>query len=257
MGPRIGRLILRKLTTTFVTAMIFSFALVLISMLNGFEFEYNQGNQFIGWFFVYFMYSGAVIVTYGNLVSIVMEAFQKKWFPHKDWLYVLILGVFGLANGFIFQSKGFALLGMVAAILYGIIDKWLAHRRAKSKGIKSFLLILFAALFLCWGVLQLTSPPVPPFTKEDAVRFATSGEGTVIDHFPSEIGNWEGTIDGYQVKRETSAAEIGEEIYSVTFTESWKKGSETGTWELSYKIERGSLTASGGRGETPPYYNGE
>ena len=46
-------------------------------------------------------------------------------------------------------------------------------------------------------------------------------EGTTIEKFPKKIGKWEGTIDGYQVKRETSVQEKEEEVYMVTFTENW------------------------------------
>jgi len=256
MEPRTGSLIFRKFTATFVTTMIFSFVLVLVNSINGFEFEFNQGNQFIGWFFIYFMYIGGIILIYGNLVSLVTEYLQRKWFRQYDWLYVIILGVFGLANGLFFQNGTLALLGMLAAALYAIIDKWLYQRKSKNKSIKMFFLIPIASLVLCWGYFQLTSSPMPPFTKEDAVHFATSGEGTVIEHFPKEIGKWEGTIEGYDVKRETDAQEIEEEVYIVTFTENWKKDSEMGTWELSYKVERGSLTANGEQGNIPPYYKG-
>jgi len=251
---RMGRLILRKLTTTFITTMIFSLAPVLLNVKNGFEFEYNQGNQFVGWFFIYFIYIGLIILIYGNFVSVMIESLQRKWFQHYDWLYILILGFFGLTNGLLFQERTLALLGMIAAIVYGLIDKWLYKRELKNKSLKGFFLFPLTVLLICWGYLQVTSPPMPPFTKEDAVRFATSGEGTVIDHFPDEIGKWEGTIQGYRVKKETKVKEIGDEIYIVIFRESWNKGSETGTWELSYEIERGSLSAKGGRGESPPYY---
>lgn len=256
MESRTGSLILRKLTTTFVATTIFSAVLAFISFKDGFEFVYNQGNQFIAWFFVYLMYIGMIILIYGNLVSIVIEYMQRKWFHQYDWIYVLILGVFGLANGLFFQERTLALLGMFAAVLYAIIDKWLYQRNLKNKSIKMFFLIPIASLLICWGYFQFTSPPMPPFTKEDAVHFATSGKGTVIEHFPEDIGKWEGTIEGYQVKRETNAKEIGEEIYIVAFTESWKKGNEMGTWVLSYKVERGSLTANGEQGNMPPYYKG-
>lgn len=251
MKFRTGSLLLRKLTTTFVVTTIFSFVLVLSSITDGFEFEYNQGNQFIAWFFVYFMYIGVIILLYGNSISIVIEYLQRKWFQQHDWLYVLILGVFGLANGPFFQEVLFAFLGMVAAVLYAFIDKWLYQRK---KTIKMFFLIPIASLLFCWGFFQFISPSMPPFTKEDAVNFATSGEGTVIEHFPKEIGKWEGTIEGYQVKRETNAKEVGEEIYLVTFTETWKKDNEMGTWVLSYKVERGTLSANGEQGSIPPYY---
>ena len=54
------------------------------------------------------------------------------------------------------------------------------------------------------------SPPIPPFTKEDAVKFATSGEGTMISDFPKEIGTWTGTIGDYEVKRKTSVISSGD-----------------------------------------------
>ncbi|WP_102349220.1 hypothetical protein [Bacillus sp. Marseille-P3661] len=257
MESRTGNLIIRKLTTTFVATTIFSLVLVFFSIIDGFELPYNKGNQFIGWFFIYLMYIGVIILIYGNLVSTLIEYMQRKWFRQYDWLYVFILGVFGLANGLLFPSVTFALLGMVAAILYAIIDKWLYRRHLSSKNIKMFFLIPIACVVLCWGYFQLTSPPMPPFTKEDAVHFATSGQGTVIEHFPKEIGIWEGTIEGYEVKRETNVKEIEDEIYIVSFTENWKKGTERGTWELSYKIERGSLTANGEKGSIPPYYKGD
>ena len=98
---------------------------------------------------------------------------------------------------------------------------------------------------------------MPPFTKEDAVHLVTAGKDPVNNLFPLDIGKWEGTIGGYHVTRETSAREIGKEIYIVAFTESWEKGSEKGTFESSYKVERGGLTASGQSGKIPPYYNGD
>ncbi|RSL29049.1 hypothetical protein D7Z54_33350, partial [Salibacterium salarium] len=110
------RFILRKLSATFVATTIFAF---LFGIVDGFEFEmkYNQGNQFIQRFYFYAIYIGAIILFYGNTVSIVVEKIQMKWFPQYNWLYVFILGVFGLANGLLFQvatfGGGFALLGML------------------------------------------------------------------------------------------------------------------------------------------------
>lgn len=247
--------ILRKLSTTFVVTTMSSFLFVLAyGFVDGFESEYDRGNQLMGWFFFYFICIGVIILVYGNLVSIVIEKLQTKWFPVHNWLYILILGVFGLANGLLFPSFTFALLGMMAALIYGIIDKWLYNRMTRNRSIKVFFLIPMAALLLCWGYFQYTSPPKPPFTIEDAVHFATSGEGTEIELFPKTIGKWEGNIEGYQVTRETKAIEIGEEIYIVSFIENWKKGKETGTYLLSYKVERGSLIFHSGQGEPAPYY---
>ena len=104
------------------------------------------------------------------------------------WLYVIILGVFGLANGLLFQELTFALLGLVAAVLYAIVDKWLRKRMKEEKSIKAFLLIPIAAFLISWGYYGFTFQPLPPITIQEAVQFATSGEGTFIDNFPKEIG---------------------------------------------------------------------
>jgi hypothetical protein len=252
----LGSLIIRKLITTFVSTISFSVLLGFFSLKGSSEVVYNQGEQFIGWFIISTMYIGLIILIYGNLVSILIEFLQSKWFQHHDWLYVLILGVFGLANGIFFQEETLAVYGMLAATLYAIIDKWLYKRNAQNKSIKMFFLLPIASILLCWGYFHFTSPSMPPFTKEDAVKHATSGEGTPIENFPKDIGKWEGTINGYQVQRETNAKEIGKEIYIVTFKGNWENGDEKGNWSLSYKIERGTLTASGEEGNIPPYYEG-
>jgi len=239
MQTGIRSLIVRKLITTFVATTILSAPFGFFNVGGSSEIIYNQGNQFIVWFFIFSMYIGVIILIYGNLVSIGIEYLQRKWFPRQDWLYVLILGVFGLANGLFFQERSLAFYGMLAAILYAIIDKWLYKRNTKNKSVKLFFLIPLASLLITWGYYQFTSPPMPPFTIDDAVKFATSGEGT---------------IDGYEVKRETSAIEIGDEVYTVTFTENWRKGTVKGSRTFSYKVERGSSTATGDNGNMPPYY---
>src|SRR5690625_4107658 len=121
------------------------------------------------------------------------------------------------------------------------------------KKIKLFLIIPIASLVLCWGFLQVTSPTMPPFTKEDAVSYATSGEGSVTDEFPKTVGQWEGKKGDFQVIRETSVEEIGRETYIVTFTEHWEKGMETGIWILSYEVDRQSITLSSMEGDMPKY----
>lgn len=188
MKTGIGSIIIRKIVTTFVAALIFSAILSFFSLNGSSEILFNKGNLFIGWFIVYFMYIGVIMLIYGSIVSIGIEYLQRKWFQQHDWLYVLILGVFGLANGLFFEESTFAFLGMLAAISYAIIDKWIYKRYSRRKSVKYFVLIPMASLLICWGYFQLTSPPMPPFTKDDAVVFATSGEDTVIDHFPKEIG---------------------------------------------------------------------
>ncbi|WP_010652250.1 hypothetical protein [Oceanobacillus massiliensis] len=255
MGTGAKTLLLRKLTTTFITTTLFSLLFVFYYLNGGFEFEYNIGDQFITWFFVYAMYIGGVILFYGNLVSILIESLQKRWFQQYDWLYILILGLFGLANGVLFQNGTAALYGMYAAIVYGVFDKWLSKRKVKGKGEKPFLIMPMAILLVSWTYLQLTSTPMPPFTKDDAVQFATSGKGSLLADFPKSIGKWESKFEGYHITRETSAKEIGDEVYIVTFTEHWKIGSETGTSTFSYKVERHSVTAISNQGDIQTPYD--
>lgn len=253
-----GSLIIRKLITTFVTTIVTSILFAFFTLKESHsKIIYSLGNEFMGWFFIFFMYIGIIILIYGNLVSIGIEHLQRKWFIQHDWLYVLILGIFGLANGLLFQASIFALYGMLAALLYGGIDKWLYKRSSESKGIKMFFLLPIASLLLFWGYFHFISPPMSSFTKEEAVEFATSGEGDYTDYFPKEIGEWQGTIEGYQVEKKTTVKEIEEEMYIVSFEENWKKGTQAGNWTLSYKVERDGLGMYDEKGELPPYYESD
>ena len=257
METGIGNFMKRKLIATSVSTIVSTGLLTFFSIQANPEdvYIYNQGNQFIGWFLIFLVYVGVIVLIYGNLVSVGVEYIQRKWFRPQDWLYVFIVGAFGSIIGLVLEEKTLAYYGMLAAILYAVIDKWLYKRGTKNKHVKMLFLIPFAFLSIAWGYLQLISPPMPPFTKEKAVEFATSGsEGTTIEKFPKKAAKWEGTIDGYQVKRETSVQEKEEEVYMVTFTENWSKGTVKGYWILSYQVERGSSSASGEKGTIPPYY---
>lgn len=250
-------LIMRKLITTIIATIIFSIVLAFGSLIgNDLNIVYNQGNDFIGWFFIYFLYIGVIILIYGNLVSVGIEFVQRKWFQEHDWLYILLHSIFGLVNGVIFQERTLAFFGVLAALLYACIDRWLFKKELNSTSVKMLFVLPIIALFLCWGYFQLISPPMPAFTKEDAVEFATDVEGTIENAFPKEIGKWQGTIDGFQVERETEVIEIEDEIYIVTFKENWRQGTRTGFWSSSFKVERGTLSATGEKGIMPPYYEG-
>ncbi|NQD66270.1 hypothetical protein HP456_10105 [Bacillus haikouensis] len=246
-------MILRKGLVTLVSTLLCALIMSVFITFNGEGPRYNSGNHIIGWSVVYFMYIGAVILIYGNSVSIAVEYLQRKWFKDWDWLYVLILGIFGLASWLIFLGFPLALWGMGAAMLYGVIDKWIAWRMRGKRSIKMFVIAPAVLYVLAWGLGQTLSPPMPYFTKEDAVEFVTSGTGTSIDLFPEEIGAWEGTINGYRVKRETLVKEIGNEKYVVIFKESWGTGADKGSYSFSYRVKRGSSTLHGKSGEIPPY----
>ena len=247
--------ITRKVFSTFVATAITSIVMSLIWITDSwFESPYNRGHDFLGWALIYFMYVGLIMLVFGNLVSISVEYIQNKWFVHNDWLYILLHASFGLANGIWLQSGMFAVAGMGAAVLYAVIDRWIYKRLEEDKGTISFIYVPILLYGLLWGALQITSSPLPPFTKEAAVEFATSGEGTDIDYFPKRIGMWSGVIDGFQVERETTAKEIGREEYIVSFTETWRKGKVSGSCVQSYKVERQSSALFEMKGGTPPYY---
>ena len=111
-----------------------------------------------------------------------------------------------------------------------------------------------ATLFLLWGYFQYTSPPMPPFTKEDAVALRTSGEDSLINHFPKEVGKNEEMIGGFTVKRETSVKEIEKEKYIVTFKEDWWRDETPNSWSISYLVDRSSSTLYDEQGKVPAYY---
>ncbi|MGE7879719.1 hypothetical protein [Peribacillus muralis] len=249
-------LIKRKITATYVTTAVASVILAYWYMADGMKAgtPYDLGKGFLSWVFVYSMYAGAIVLIYGSLVSVGIEYLQRRRFIKHTWLYVLLHGFFGLLNGLFFQETAFAVVGMVAASFYAVIDRWLYVRDKVQQSSKLFWLFPLLACGLLCGYFQLLSEPVPPFSKEDAVEFATDGEGTATEYFPKYIGKADEMIHGYHVERETSAKEIGKETYIITFTERWKKGKEKGSWSLSYEVERQSLTIYGDEGTYPPYY---
>ena len=250
-------LVKRKITVTYVTTVVISiiFACLYMSSRVKMENPYNLGGEFLSWLIIYSMYVGAIVLIYGNLVSIGLEYSHKKWFIKHTWLYVLLHGMFGLLNGLLFQETALALAGMVVALFYALIDRWLYVREKVQLSLKMFFLFPAVACGLLTGYFQIISEPLPSFTMEDAVESATDALGNVTDIFPKSVGKWNGIIDGYQVERETSAEEIGKDKYIITFTERWEKGKENGSKSFSYEVDRRSLLAKGSSGDEPPYYN--
>ena len=252
----VKRLVKRKITVTYVTTVVISIIFTCLYMSSRVKMEnpYNLGGEFLSWLLIYSMYVGAIVLIYGNLVSVGLEYLHKKWFVKYTWLYVWLHGMFGLFNGLIFQAPALALAGMIVALFYALIDRWLYVREKVQPSTKMFFLFPVVAGGLLSGYFQVISEPLPPFTMEDAVEFATDGEGNITENFPENVGKWNVIIDSYYVERETAAKEIGKEKYIIIFTERWEKGKENGTWSFSYKVERGSLSAYGSEGNKPPYY---
>jgi len=241
----------RKLIATFVTTILVA---MVISLLNIDMAIYEQGNHFVGWTFFFFCYVGAVILVYGNIISIGVELLQRKYFSRLKWLYVGILGIFGALFGIVYEDISLATFCFFIAIFFAFLDLWLMKNSYKTKQLFILILSPILILFCAWLYLQISSPPVPPFTQEDAVSFATSGEGTTISEFPKEIGTWTGTIGEYEVTRKTSVISIGQEEYEVTFTEEWREGEISGSSLISYIVDRNSMTINNSEGNFPPNY---
>ncbi|WP_138416070.1 hypothetical protein [Aquibacillus sediminis] len=247
-----GKVINRKLITTFVTVTMISLLLAFTFMSQPSE-TYNLGNKLMAGSYFYMIYVGAIVLVYGNTVSFLIESIFRKWLPYRHWMFILLHGVFGLANGLLFQHWTFALYGMGAAVFYAITDRWIYIRNQKQKSMKGFLIVPIVLYGFSWGILEMISPDLPPFTKEDAVQFATSGKGTSIEQFPEKIGEIEETIADYKVTRTTEVKENGHESYFVTFTETWLNQGQSGSWYLVYKVKRGQMMLHEQGGSSPPY----
>lgn len=240
-----------SIIVTFVTTTLVA---MVMSLLNVDMTTYSQGNHFVSWTFVFFLYVGAVTLIYGNIISVGIELLQRKYFSRLNWLYYVgILGIFGSLFGVVYEEMSIAIIGFFIAIFFAFLDLWLIKNSYKTKQLFFLILSPLLILFGLWVYLQIMSPPVPPFTPEDAVSLATSGEGTMISEFPKEIGTWTGTVGGYEVKRETSVISIGDEEYVVTFSEEWRKGLTSGTYHTSYIVDRNSMTVNELKGDSAPY----
>lgn len=253
MTGQIGRTVARKLLATFFSAFIMSMAWSTWSIAVSDDVVYETGTEFSGMTLVFFLYIGMFVLIYGNLMSLAIEALQRRWFEGGDWAYVLILGGFGAAIGLLLPIPHFVFIGVLTAVLYGVIDKWLLKREGQDKADKVFYIAPFLAFLLLWGYFQAASAALPPYSAAEAVEFATSGEGTAIDRFPKKAGTWEGQVEGYRVERTTSVESVDTGVYEVVFTESWKTGAAKDSWMISYIVDRGSSTLHREEGNLPPY----
>ncbi|MGO1058449.1 hypothetical protein ACTL32_04865 [Planococcus sp. FY231025] len=253
MTGQIERVAARKFLATFFSVFIMFMAWSTWSIAVSDDVVYETGTEFSGMTFVFFLYIGMFVLIYGNLVSLAIEALQRKWFEGADWAYVLILGGFGAAIGLLFPIPHFVFIGVLTAVLYGIIDKWLLKRQVQEKANKAFCIAPFLVFLLLWGYFQNASAALPPYTAAEAIGFATSGEGTPIDRFPTEAGTWEGQVEGYQVRRTTAAEKVDDGVFEVIFKEDWETDAAAGSWMMSYIVDRESSMFHREEGVIPPY----
>lgn len=245
-------ILLRKVLAAFFITLLISLILS-FSTLKMYESPYHQGNQLLGWSIVYLVYMGAVVFTLGIIFSVVIELLQQRLKFHSV-IFVMLHGLAGTIGGLIYQAWGFAFLGIIVGLLCASIDRLILYLNKKS--VYRYFIVVPIVLYVCvWGVLELQSPNLPPFTKEDAVEMATEPDGTIIEMFPKEVGVWNGKIDGYSVLRETRAEETSNEVFHITFTEKWEQNDESGEWSIRYEVDRSSMTAKKSTGERPPYWH--
>ncbi|MBD2846369.1 hypothetical protein IDH44_14285 [Paenibacillus sp. IB182496] len=159
-------LMLRKLTAIyFATATI---ALVLTATSEGGSLYAASASESASTLLsaatVYGMYAGAILFLYGTPVSLALDAAtwrlkrRRPAMPDgaadrygRDALYIALHGVLGALPGWTFGSQWFALYGMLAAVLYGLAERWTRRRLARGRGIKCIWLtpvLLYAGLLL-------------------------------------------------------------------------------------------------------------
>lgn len=121
-------LIARKLKATVLAVFLYAMAWSSWDIYTDTTILYRWGEHFTGMTMFYFFYIGCFVLTYGNLLSLIVEFCQRKWFAQADWLYVLLLSIGGSAIGLLFPAKSFIIAGMGTAAFYGIFDKWLLKK---------------------------------------------------------------------------------------------------------------------------------
>ncbi len=151
MKGRGDRKVTRKLSATFLSTLISSTAICSWGLVTDDNIENNLAADFLFWTVIYFLFMGIIVLIYGNIVSVIVESFQRKWFEEADWLYILILGVFGAAIGLILPHWEVIIQGFFVAMLYGLIDKFMLKRWQQNKG-TAMLFIVPLAVFVVLSV---------------------------------------------------------------------------------------------------------
>lgn len=252
-------ILVRKLITSF----LISYVITVYFSIN-LAFGTGQGGQTIHDFLVsavlVSLYVFVLVFLYGTTISLAVDSILHRWRADKrlKWFVSLLAHIiFGYLFGVMISSL-FALIVGIIALLYFLVDQFLTFSvsRWKWKRVTLYTATLIigsiAILMIVLNQITETVKPLPPFTKEDAVQYATSGEGTTIDQYPEFIGKVEEKVNEYRVTRETSVVELGRETYRVTFQERWNDGELGSSW-MSYIVERNGMTLSSNGGTAPPY----
>jgi hypothetical protein len=139
----------RKLTASFAASAAVSILCAFFTVYDT-ESAPGLGTAFLGWLLFFMLYAGTIIFLYGNLVSFLLEVLQKRVaLLRKDWFYIFLHGLFGLANGLLFQNMIAAIYGMAAALLYALLDRRLFRREDST--------LFIVSLLICAGMLGVIS----------------------------------------------------------------------------------------------------
>ncbi|REK71767.1 hypothetical protein [Paenibacillus paeoniae] len=255
-------MLIRKAIASYLTS--FAVVIYMSLVLTGVEAHatFPRFDQFMTWTTFISLYVFPIVLIYGSLISMAMEVVTNRRVHSRTLEIVLPIAghlLFGTLLSIPFRSASFTWLCLSAAFLYWLTDRlfaWSDERGWRRKGILLALALplVFIAII---GLLSLWNDKTPvqqPFTKEAAVRTATSGtSGTELDVFPKQIGATQLELNGYKVTRETSVARIGDEQYEVTFREQWSKDDEEESRSMIYSVTRGGITLKNSEGSVPPY----
>lgn len=189
-----------------------------------------------------FITSYAIVVCFGLLTTLNSQSYV------------------GALQGFLSWGFATSFIALPIVYVYGTGISLAVETVHYRRGLDNRVMLLTATCILGSMVIiliymnQITepAPTLAPYTKEDAVRFATSVDGTAIDSFPNFIGKVEEIISGYRVTRQTSAIEVGKDKFEVTFHERWNDGQLGSSW-MVYTVERNRMTWKGSGGTEPPY----
>lgn len=245
----------RKLTATFTVSVLGSLAFVCLTFLfdSGGE-NYNLGNKLLMGMYFYLLYIGAIILFFGNLVSICIEWFHRKVKRLSLPVFVLLHGLFGLLNGVVFHTVTLALAGFMFAVLYALIDRWILWKKFNGKQMMAVSAAPVLLVLIFFVLAQWISEPMPPFEAEDAVEQATAGKGTSIEDFPDYVGTERTRVDGLLIERTTSVKEVEDEVYHVKFQETWwEESGDKHTNYMTYEVKRGATTLHASGGEDTPH----
>ncbi|KZE67992.1 hypothetical protein AWM68_17630 [Fictibacillus phosphorivorans] len=244
--------ILRKFIATIFSSLLFSGFMALGSSTMG-----NPGLNYLFFSAIFFVYAGVIIFVYGNIVSNLLEwVFDRFFRPSKlaSVCYILFHGIFGSLIGLIDLNLSIAIMGFIAALLYGFIDFWINLRQTQGRTLKPITLLL--VMFLIPSiVLGFFSDTIDPFTEEEALDFVVTLPE--YDGFPNKAGRWELTIHGFHVVRETIVKKKDDGTYHITLKETGTRGEEKTNWEVTYRVERGASWLEKGEPSIRPHYSKE